>query len=156
MLSAISKKFIKENQINTIKLPRAITATNADGTINTGGKITDMVRLKVKIQDHEEIMELTVTDIGKKDIFIRHDWLQHHNPEIDWQGKKIKFSRCPGICYQSSEVNEPEDEIDENRKINLTEERLLAIDIGQPEFDRLNIRAKSNFATDIAEANQEK
>ena len=101
-------------------------------------------------------MELTIADIGKKDIFIRHDWLQHHNPEIDWQEKKIKFSHCPGACYQTSEVNEPEDEIDENKKTNLTEERLLAIDIGQPKFDRLKIRAKSNFATDIAEANQKK
>ena len=37
-------------------------------------------------------MELTIADIGKKDIFIRHDWLQRHNLEIDWQDKKIKFS----------------------------------------------------------------
>ena len=158
MSSAISKRFVNEHQINTIKLPQAITATNANGTINAGGKITDMVRLKVKIQDHKEIMELTVADIGKKDIFIGHDWLQHHNPEIDWQDKKIKFSRCPGVCYQTSEVNEPEDKIDENRnhKFNLINERLLAIEVRQPEFERLKIQAKSNFATDIAEANQEK
>ena len=156
MSSAISKRFVKEHQINTIKLPRVITATNADGTINAGGKITDMVRLKVKIQDHEETMELTVADIGKKDIFIGHDWLQHHNPEIDWQEKRIKFSRCPGNCYQESIANEPEDEIDQEKQIDQESERLLAIEIGQPEFDRLKIRAKSNFATDIAEANQEK
>ena len=131
-------------------------ATNANGTINAGGKITDMVRLKIKIQDHKEIMELTIADIGKNDIFIGHDWLQHHNPEIDWQDKKIKFSRCPGVCYQTSSVEEPEDEINEDKEFNLIEERLLAIEIGQPKLDRLKIRAKSNFATDIAEANQEK
>ena len=62
-------------------------------------------------------MELTVADIGKKDIFIGHDWLQHHNPEIDWQDKKIKFSRCLGICYQESKANEPKDEINENKEI---------------------------------------
>ena len=101
-------------------------------------------------------MELTVADIGKKDIFIGHDWLQHHNPEIDWQDKKIKFSQCPGVCYQESEANEPEDEINENREFNQENERLLAIEIGQPELNRFKIRAKSNFATDIAEANQEK
>ena len=102
MSLAISKQFVKNHQINTIKLPQAITATNADGTINAGGKITNMVRLKVKIQDHEEIMELMVANIGKKDIFIRHDWLQHHDPEIDWQERKIKFSQCLGNCYQES------------------------------------------------------
>ena len=34
MSSAISKIFVKEHQINTIKLPRAITVTNADRTIS--------------------------------------------------------------------------------------------------------------------------
>jgi hypothetical protein len=43
-----------------------------------------MVRIKIKIQDHEEILELTVSNIGKKDVFIGHDWLTHHNPEMDW------------------------------------------------------------------------
>ena len=86
-------------------------------------------------------MELTIADIGKKDIFIGHDWLQHHNLEIDWQEKRIKFSQCPGVCYQSSEVTEPEDEIDENRnqEFNQIDERLLAIEIRQPEFDWLKI-----------------
>ena len=81
-------------------------------------------------------MELTIADIGKKDIFIGHDWLQHHNPEIDWQDKKIKFSRCPRVCYPTSEVNEPKDEINENRNQKI-QERLLAIEIGQPEFNQL-------------------
>ena len=88
--------------------------TNADGTINPSGKITNMVWIKIKIQDHEEIMELMVADIGKKDIFIRHDWLQHHNPEIDWREKKIEFSQCLGDCYQESQAIKLEDEIDEN------------------------------------------
>ena len=43
MSLAISKRFVQEHQINTIKLPRAITTTNVDRTINAGGKITDMV-----------------------------------------------------------------------------------------------------------------
>jgi hypothetical protein len=41
MTTSISDRFVQENKINTIKLPRAITTLNADGTIN--GKITDMV-----------------------------------------------------------------------------------------------------------------
>jgi hypothetical protein len=157
MSSAISKQLVKEKQINTIKLPRAITATNANGTINARGKITDMVRLRMKIQDHEEIIEFSVADIGQKDLFIGHDWLQHHNPEINWQEKQIKFSRCPGECYEELNVNEPEDEIDQekNDKFDSKEDRLLAIDIDTPELNR-HLRAKSNFATDIVEANQEK
>ena len=100
------------------------------------------------------MMEFTITDIGKKDIFIGHDWLQHHNPEINWQDKKIKFSRCPGSCYQESHAVNPEDEI--NEEINHQEDQLLAIAIEQQKLDRYTLRAKLNFATDIAEANQEK
>ena len=59
-------------------------------------------------------MELMVADKGKKDIFIGHDWLQHHSPEIDWQEKKIKFSQCLGDCYQESQAIKLEDEINEN------------------------------------------
>ena len=96
-----------------------------------------MVQLKVKIRDHKEIMELTIANIAKKDIFIRHDWLQHHNPEIDWQEKKIKFSWCPGNCYQESYVVKPKEEINENRKMEFDQSghQFLAIDIGQPKFE---------------------
>ena len=90
--SSISKCFVQEKKINTIKLPRAITVVNADGTANVGGKITEMVKIKMKINNHEEIFELAVTDIGRRDIFIGHDWLIYHNPEMEWQDNTIKFS----------------------------------------------------------------
>ena len=151
-LSSISKQFVQEKKINTIKLPRAITVVNADGTTNAGGKITEMVKIKMKINDHEEIFELAVTDIGRRDIFIGHDWLIYHNPEMEWQDNTIKFSRCPGECYQESQVNEPEDEIEIQEK---EEGRLLAIEINEIEINRIQLRAKSNFATDIAGANQD-
>jgi hypothetical protein len=147
MTTSISDRFVRENKINTIKLPRAITVLNADGTINR--KITDMVRIKIRIQDHEEILELAVSNIGKKDVFIGHDWLMHHNPEMDWKNNQIKFSRCPGECYEETKVNKPEDEIDQ---FDSTMDKILAIAIDRPEY----IRAKSNFATDIADANQVK
>ena len=114
--SSISKWFVQEKKINTIKLPRAITVVNADGTTNVGGKITEMVKIKMKINNHEEIFELAVTDIGRRDIFIGHDWLIYHNPEMEWQDNTIKFSRCPGECYEESRVSEPEDEIETQKE----------------------------------------
>ena len=151
--SSISKRFVQEKKINTIKLPRAITVVNADGTANAGGKITEMVKIKMKINNHEEIFELAVTDIGRRDIFIGHDWLIYHNPEMEWQDNTIKFSRCPGECYKGSWVNELEDEIEPQE---IDEDQLLAIEINKIEINRVQLRAKSNFATDIAGANQDK
>jgi hypothetical protein len=34
MMTSISDQFVRDNKINTIKLPRAITALNTDGAIN--------------------------------------------------------------------------------------------------------------------------
>ena len=150
--SSISKCFVQEKKINTIKLPRAITVVNADGTANVGGKITEMVKIKMKINNHEEIFELAVTDIGRRDIFISHDWLTYHNPEMEWQDNAIKFSQCPGECYKESRVNEPEDKIELQE---IKEDRLLAIEINEIEINRVQLRAKLNFATDIAGANQD-
>jgi hypothetical protein len=63
----------------------------------------------------------------------------------------------PWDCYKESNIDEPEDEINQekNDEFNSKEDRLLAIDIDLPELNR-HLREKSNFATDIAEVNQEK
>ena len=130
--SSISKRFVQEKRINTIKLPQAIMVVNADGTTNARGKIMEMVKIKMKIQDHEEIFELAVTNRGRRDIFIRHNWLIYHNPEMEWQGNNIKFSHCPGECYKQSNLNKPEDEIESQE---VEEGRLLAIEINEIEIN---------------------
>ena len=155
MTSAISNRLVERQKMNTIKLPRAIGATNADGSKNSGGMITDMVRLRIRIMEHEEIMEFLVLDLGKQDMFLGHDWLQFHNPEIDWKNEKLKFTRCPQECFPETMALEPEDEME---PMDPNEDRILAVHIGYeellPHLTIEEIRAKSNFATDIAEAQQ--
>jgi hypothetical protein len=78
---------------------------------------------------------------------------------MNWKENQLRFTNCPGECYNESWVNEPEDEINQYDPI---EDKILAIDIGQPKMIRhvglpvTKIRAKSNFAMDIAGANQTK
>jgi hypothetical protein len=55
----------------------------------------------------------------------------HHNPGMDWKNNQIKFSQCPGECYEESKVNEPEDKIDQ---FDSTTDKILAIAIDQPEY----------------------
>ena len=117
-----------------------------------GRKITEMVKVKMKMNNHKEIFELAVTDIGRRDIFISHNWLIYHNPEMEWEDNTIKLSRCPGECYKESHINKPEEEVESQE---VEEGRLLAIEINEIEINRIQLRAKSNFATDIAGANQD-
>ena len=43
-------------------------------------------------------MEATVTDLNRTDMFLGHDWLVKHNPEVNWKNRVIQFTRCPGSC----------------------------------------------------------
>ena len=31
-------------------------------------------------------------------MFLGHDWLVKHNPEVNWKNSTIRFTRCPGGC----------------------------------------------------------
>ena len=57
-----------------------------------------MVPLEVEINGHKETLEVAVTDLNRTDMFLGHNWLVKHNPEVNWKNGTIKFTRCPGNC----------------------------------------------------------
>ncbi len=67
---------------------------NADGTQNAGGSVTEFVELCLTIGEHRERIDLAITDLGKRDIYLGHDWLKHHNPSVNWKTGKVPFSQC--------------------------------------------------------------
>ncbi len=75
-----------------------IAVFNADGTPNVGGSLTHYVTVRIQTGDHAETLPLFITDLGKSDLFLGHKWVDHHNPEIDWRAKTVKFTRCPDTC----------------------------------------------------------
>ena len=147
--SCINKEFVEKHRINLTPLPKPIPVFNADGSQNIGGKLTHIAQLKVNIEGHEEIMDLGVSNLGKSDIFLGHDWLRHHNPDIDWRKKLVQFNRCPGSCYQEEIGEEPEQEMESEIGEG---ERLLAVHIGTEE---LNMRTKTTHSTEIASAHKD-
>ena len=94
--TGIDKQLVKEKRIQTKKIDFSFEVFNADGTKN--GEVTKVVPLEVKINGHKETLEATVTDLDGTDIFLGHDWLVKHNPEVNWKNETIKFTRCPGNC----------------------------------------------------------
>jgi len=81
--SCISRKFIKENLIDTRPLPFPITYYNADGSTNKDRSVTKVVEMNMTIGDHQELIQLSVTNLGNHDLFLGYDWLQKHNPTIN-------------------------------------------------------------------------
>jgi len=41
-------------------------------------------------------LEAAVTDLNGMDMFLGHDWLVKHNPEVNWKNGIIKFTRHLG------------------------------------------------------------
>ena len=57
-----------------------------------------MAPLEVEINGHKETLEAAVMDLDGMDMFLGHDWLVKHNPEVNWKNGTIKFTRCPENC----------------------------------------------------------
>ena len=141
--SCINETFVDKHGIETRELPKPIPVYNADGTPNANGMVTQMAQLRLTIGSHSELMNFAVSTLDKNDVFLGHDWLQLHNPEIDWNQKTLTFTRCPSTCGAQ---NNHQEKLEEG-------ERLFMID-----FDpgTIHVRSKAMTSTLITEKNQVK
>jgi len=94
--TGIDEQLVKNKNIQMKKINFSFEVFNADGTKN--GEVTKVAPLEVEINRHKETLEAAVTDLDGMDMFLGHDWLVKHNPEVNWKNGTIKFTRCPGNC----------------------------------------------------------
>ena len=94
--TGIDEQLVKEKRIQTKNIDFSFKVFNADGTKN--GEVTKVAPLEVEINGHKETLEAAVMDLAGTDMFLGHDWLVKHNPEVNWKNGIIKFTRCPGNC----------------------------------------------------------
>ncbi len=92
--SAINQAYVEKHQLDMRKASVSIPVYNADRTRNQGRDITKFVELSLTIGEHHEWIDLAVTNLGKKDIYLGHDWLKCHNLSINWEHGTIIFGRC--------------------------------------------------------------
>ena len=90
----IDKQLVKNKRIQTKLINFSFEVYNADGMKN--GEVTNIVPLEVEINGYKEYLKAAVTDLNSTDMFLGHNWLVKHNPEVNWKNGKIKFTRCPG------------------------------------------------------------
>jgi len=57
-----------------------------------------VVPLEVKINGHRKQLEAVVMNLNGTDMFLEHDWLVKHNPEVNWKNRTIKFARYLESC----------------------------------------------------------
>jgi hypothetical protein len=96
--SFIDIEWAKLNNVPTRPLSKPIPVYNVDGTANDAGAITDIADVILRYRNHSERTQLAVTRLGKQSLILGYNWLCNHNPEINWQMKDVKMSRCPLQC----------------------------------------------------------
>jgi len=94
--TGIDEQLVKDKRIQTKLIDFSFEVFNADGTKNR--EVTKVVSLEIKINGYKETLEAAVTDLDRMDMFLGHNWLVKHNPEVNWKNRTIKFTRCPGNC----------------------------------------------------------
>jgi len=60
--------------------------------------VTRVAPLEIEINSHKEQLEAAVMNLDGMDMFLDHDWLVKHNPEVNWKNDTVKFTKCPGQC----------------------------------------------------------
>jgi len=99
--TGIDKQLVKDKRIQTKPINFSFEVFNANGTKN--GEVTKIAPLEVEINRHKKTLEAAVTDLNGTDMFLGHNWLVKHNPEINWKNNTIKFTRCLGNCMMKHE-----------------------------------------------------
>ena len=97
----INEQLVKDKRIQMKLINFLFEVFNADGTKNR--EVTRVALLEIKINSHKEQLEAAVTDLNGMDMFLGHDWLVKHNPEVNWKNSTIRFTRCPGGCTMKYE-----------------------------------------------------
>jgi hypothetical protein len=87
-------KWVKLNNVPMRPLFKLIPVYNVDSTANDASAITDIADVILCYQNHSECAQLAVTHLGKQSLILGYNWLQNHNPEINWQTKDVKMSHC--------------------------------------------------------------
>jgi RNase H-like domain found in reverse transcriptase/Reverse transcriptase (RNA-dependent DNA polymerase)/Integrase zinc binding domain len=141
----IDREFVRKNNIQMKKVPLPIPVYNADGSLNEGGPITEFVEVRMVIQDHTERIHFAVSNLGKTELFIGHEWLKKHNPNIDWRTSTLTFDRCPKECDYITTLDDLEGDHDHEQvadepKVRLNEgERLFAFDVNSYSANRVSM-----------------
>ena len=74
--------------------------SNADGSPNKQRVATHIAQIHLWFPkyDHEEYLEVLVLELGHNQMLLGIDWLNFHNPKVDWSTPSLQFMHCPKRC----------------------------------------------------------
>ena len=83
----IDKQLVKDKRIQMKPVDFSFEIFNTDSTKNR--EVIRIVPLEIKTNRHKKQIDAIVTDLNKMNMFLEHDWLVKHNPEVNWKEGEI-------------------------------------------------------------------
>ena len=78
----------------------------------------------VYYKGHVERIRMDVYNLERIDIILGIPWLQVHNPEINWETREVKITRCLLLCRKNMKLKE-EKRAKKGKKIATLEEKKI-------------------------------
>jgi len=103
--------------------------------------------LQLKIENHIKTIDFGITNLSQCNIFLGHNWLKRHNPNINWCKGIVEFSQCPSFCQPFHIQSVDQKLLIKNSRTPQwgKDETILIIDLNPA----LNICTKTNVATEL-------
>jgi len=105
-------------------LERPIMVRNVDRTNNSRGAIIHQVEANIYYKGHVERIRMDIYNLGKIEIILGIPWLAVYNPEINWEIREVKMTRCPPLCGRVK-IKEEDKKKREKRIVILKEEKII-------------------------------
>jgi len=98
--------FAKRKGFKMEKLKNLLLVRNVDRTKNVGRAIIYQVECNIFFKGHVERVRMDIYNLGKTEVILGMLWLAAHNPEIDWEKREVRMTRCPSICGKKKQEEE--------------------------------------------------
>ena len=101
--SFINRDFVCSKGINIWTLLCNIPVFNVNSSPNKARQISKVVDVLLYYKTYSKRMLLAISRLGKQSLILGYNWLKDHNPKIDWEKEKLKWS----IVYSGTKENAP-------------------------------------------------
>ena len=83
--TTITRDIVKEKKILTKMPKKSFDIYNSDRSKNSEKTIKEFVLLELNSNRHIKQINTVVLEIKETDLFLGHNWLVEHNPEVNWK-----------------------------------------------------------------------
>jgi len=88
-----------------------------NGINNSGDIIMYEIEVNMFYKEHVKRVQMDVCELENTNVILDMLWLTAYNPEIDWEKKKVRMTRCSLLCRKAVKIKEKKEMREDEKKI---------------------------------------